>query len=351
MGDAADIAELAPAPAQLIERAVEAAREMLGMDVAYVAETRAGEHRYRHVAGNGAAFGVRVGEDDDLEGTYSQALPSGGLEDGLVADARHDPRVGELDLTAHGPIGSYIGVPVHLPDGAIFGTFCCLSERRAPTLGERDVRFLAVLGRLIGEQLEHEESAEHHRRVALTSHSVLALVAALEARDGYTEEHSRAVVELARHVGERLGLSDLELADLEHAALLHDVGKIGVPDAVLRKNGPLDDDEWAQMRRHPEIGERIVASIDPLAHLAQVIRAEHERWDGGGYPDRLAGEAIPLASRILLVCDAYHAMTSDRPYRRRLTREAAMRELEDGRGSQFCPSCAQIALDLIREAS
>jgi HD-GYP domain-containing protein (c-di-GMP phosphodiesterase class II) len=240
-------------------------------------------------------------------------------------------------------------VPVSLSDGSVFGTFCVLSHEPNPALRERDVRLMGVLARLIADQLEQEERARREWSRAAAAGSVQALLSALEARDGYTEAHSHAVVELAVRVGRRLGVDDAELTELEWAALLHDIGKLGVADAILRKPGPLDDGEWAEMRRHPEIGERIVASIELLAHLAPTIRAEHERWDGGGYPDGLRGEEIPLASRIVLVCDAFHAMTSDRPYRVAMPVEDALEQLREHAGTQFCPRVCAAVLDLVAE--
>jgi HD-GYP domain-containing protein (c-di-GMP phosphodiesterase class II) len=182
----------------------------------------------------------------------------------------------------------------------------------------------------------HERRARFRRREDVLT-SVRALVAAVHARDERTGEHSRAVVPLANGVARRLGLAPDEAATVQHVALLHDVGKIGIPDGVLLKPGPLSEREWSTMRRHPVIGERIVRGIEPLEHLARAIRAEHERWDGRGYPDGLAGHAIPLASRIVLACDAFHAMTSDRPYRAALPSGAALAELAGGAGTQFDP--------------
>ena len=144
---------------------------------------------------------------------------------------------------------------------------------------------------------------------------VEAMAGAVEMRDAYTGEHSEAVVRLARRVGQKLGLSDKDLAALEIGARLHDVGKIGVPDSVLRKAGPLDGAEWQIMRRHPEWGAQLVDRVPGLKHVSQIVRHAHERWDGDGYPDRLNCTDIPLESRIIFACDAYHAMTSDRPYR------------------------------------
>jgi HD-GYP domain-containing protein (c-di-GMP phosphodiesterase class II) len=144
-----------------------------------------------------------------------------------------------------------------------------------------------VLARLIAEHIEREEAKSQRRRLAIKAAGVGALLAAIEARDGYTGDHSKGVVALSVRLARQLGLSEEEVADVERAALLHDVGKIGIADSILNKLGPPDEGEWEQMRQHPAIGERIVASTEGLAHLAPVIRAEHECWDGKGYPDGL----------------------------------------------------------------
>jgi HD-GYP domain-containing protein (c-di-GMP phosphodiesterase class II) len=145
------------------------------------------------------------------------------------------------------------------------------------------------------------------------------------------------VVALASAVARSLGLDENATRDVEQIALLHDIGKVGIPDAILQKQGPLDDQEWQLMRQHPIVGERIIAGTPGLSHLAPAMRAEHERWDGSGYPDGLAGEQIPLASRVTLACDALHAMTSDRPYRSAMTLQRARQELRASAGSQFDP--------------
>ena len=169
--------------------------------------------------------------------------------------------------------------------------------------------------------------------------SLRALLAAVNARDSYTAMHSREVVTLARGVARRLDLDDVQISEVEHIALLHDLGKIAIPDAILRKPGPLTSHEQTLMRQHPVVGAQILASMPELAHLAPAVRAEHERWDGAGYPDGLAGEQIPIASRIALVCDAYHAMTSNRPYRKRdVGRRRARGDPPRGRGAVL-PAC------------
>jgi diguanylate cyclase (GGDEF)-like protein len=169
------------------------------------------------------------------------------------------------------------------------------------------------------------------------AHVIDALAAALTERDSYTGEHSASVVETAKHVAATLGLDPLEVERVGHAALLHDIGKVGVPDRILHKSGPLAGDEWELMREHPLIGERILSAIPGLSAVARMVRHEHERFDGGGYPDGLRGDEIPIGSRIILACDAYHAMTSDRAYRGAMAHDEAIAELARGAGSQFDP--------------
>jgi diguanylate cyclase (GGDEF)-like protein len=164
-----------------------------------------------------------------------------------------------------------------------------------------------------------------------------ALLRALAERDPATGDHTDDVADLAEAVARRLGLDDRLVRTTRHAAELHDVGKVAIPDAILHKPGPLDDAEWAFMRRHTIIGERIVAAAPALQDVAKAVRASHERWDGQGYPDGLAGEEIPVAARIVAVCDAFDAMVSDRPYREARTPEQALGELARCAHGQFDP--------------
>jgi hypothetical protein len=138
-------------------------------------------------------------------------------------------------------------------------------------------------------------------------------------------------------VARLLGLTPEEIDEIAQAAELHDIGKVAIPDAILHKPAPLDDREWAFMRRHTLIGERIVAAAPALGRVAHIVRSTHERYDGGGYPDGLLGLDIPLGARIVAVCDAFDAMTTDRPYRTAMTAESALSELRTHSGSQFDP--------------
>jgi len=164
-----------------------------------------------------------------------------------------------------------------------------------------------------------------------------ALATALLERDRYTGEHSESVVEMSKRVAVGLGLDDVEIERIGAAALLHDIGKVAIPDHILNKPAKLDEQEWVLMREHPVIGERILRAIPGMGGVARIVRHEHERYDGGGYPDGIAGEEIPIGSRIILACDTYHAMTSDRPYRARMAHAEAIRELVACAGTQFDP--------------
>src|SRR4051794_34787582 len=164
-----------------------------------------------------------------------------------------------------------------------------------------------------------------------------ALVRAVDMRDDYTARHSESVGALATRVGARLGLRGMQLRLLSLAARLHDIGKLAVPDAILHKPGPLTELEWERMRRHSALGASMLADVPGLEPLAPLVRSHHEHWDGSGYPDGLAGQEIPLVSRVVAACDAFHAMSTDRPYRGALDVNAALAELIAGSGSQFDP--------------
>ncbi|TMD98188.1 MAG: response regulator [Chloroflexi bacterium] len=171
---------------------------------------------------------------------------------------------------------------------------------------------------------------------------IFALAAAVEAKDPYTEAHTQRVAEAARAVGARLGLAPSHLDTLYRGGLIHDIGKIGIPDAILLKPGPLDHDELVTMHLHPIIGETIVSPLRTGAGLLPIIRNHHERWDGTGYPDRLAGTAIPQHARIVAVCDAFDALVNDRPYRARKTVEEALATLRAGAGRQWDPAVVDV---------
>jgi HD-GYP domain-containing protein (c-di-GMP phosphodiesterase class II) len=200
--------------------------------------------------------------------------------------------------------------------------------------------FAAVLGTVI-DAIEIYETLE---RAYLGTAE--ALSAALESKDPYTAEHSRAIGDHSVAVGAMLGLEGEKLRMLRYAATLHDIGKIGIRHEIINKAGPLSDAERAEVEQHSLIGERIIEPIEFLKPIRPIVRHAHERWDGSGYPDGLAGEDIPLGARIVFACDAYDAMISDRPYRAGMTEQAARAELRAGAGIQFDPKVVKALLEV-----
>ena len=177
--------------------------------------------------------------------------------------------------------------------------------------------------------------------------TIEALTSALEARDPYTQAHTSRIRDLSMGLAVALQVPDEILQSVRLGSILHDVGKIGISDSILLKQGPLTDEEWDEMRKHPLIGERMLRNVDFLEPARPVVRHHHERWDGKGYPDGLREDEIPLAARIVAVCDAYDAMTSDRPYRAAMTVDDACDELLRCAGVQHDPMCTSLLVDIV----
>ncbi|MDX6627988.1 MAG: hypothetical protein QOH00_234 [Gaiellales bacterium] len=236
-------------------------------------------------------------------------------------------------------------VPVKL-HGALVGTLSVLRLGGAPFAP-------AELALLEGMALQAALALDGQRIASELEASFLAtidaLVRALEAQDMYTSGHALSIADLARRVGRVLGLDAAALRDVEHAAVLHDIGKIGIPSELLRKRGPLSSGEREHMRAHPEIGARILEPVERLRQLAPLVRFSHECWDGTGYPDGLAGEQIPLGARIIAVCDAFDAMVSDRPYRGGRSTADALVELRKHAGTQFDPAVVEAFEQAVRD--
>jgi len=325
---------------------LEIAREHLGMDIAWLSELAGDELTFRAVDGDAESFGFSAGFRARVDDQICGHVLSGRLDD-AVPDASVHPLTAPMAVTQSAGIGAYVGVPVELASGRRYGMLCTAGHAGRPELGRTESGVLRAIAAVIADHLDEVDA----RREQVETTGLHALLAALDARDHYTGSHSEAVVELSGKVARRLGLPAREAGEVEQIALLHDVGKIGIPDTVLQKPGPLDELEWELMRQHSALGARIVASIGSLAHLAPAVRAEHERWDGGGYPDGLAGEAIPLAARIILATDAFHAMTSDRPYRRAMPLDAALAELEANAGTQFDPDVVAALVVVVRASA
>ncbi|HET7566672.1 MAG TPA: HD-GYP domain-containing protein [Gaiellaceae bacterium] len=212
---------------------------------------------------------------------------------------------------------------------------------------QRAVLRLEVASETIGRQNESLEEANRVVRQRSTA-ALEALSATVDARDKYTAGHSKRVAAVSTAIAAELGLEGADFETVSQAALLHDIGKIGVPDAVLLKEGALTQGDWLVMRSHPEEGARIIERLGYLDDVVPAIRHHHERPDGRGYPAGLIGDEIPLAARIIHVADALDAMTTERVYRAALTLDEAVAEIRRGRGTDFCSSCVD-ALELVLE--
>jgi HD-GYP domain-containing protein (c-di-GMP phosphodiesterase class II) len=214
-----------------------------------------------------------------------------------------------------------------------------------PVHDDRELELLGSIARQAQLALQTAASFETLERTFLAT--VEALANALEAKDEYTSSHARWITDLALRVGQELGLEPSELKRLELGALFHDIGKIGIPSRILMKPGPLSPEELEIVRTHPVLGDRILAPIEQLGEVRLIVRCAHEHYDGTGYPDHLRGEQIPLESRIVLACDAFHAMTTDRPYRKSLGEEEARRRLVEASGAQFDPQVVNALLRVL----
>jgi putative nucleotidyltransferase with HDIG domain len=205
-----------------------------------------------------------------------------------------------------------------------------------------------IVERNLTRQAVARRNAQWHRHdLAVSNETVLdALLTALNTRDTETEGHSERVTAYTIELADRMGLPETELYHIERGALLHDIGKIGVPDSILLKPGKLTPEEWVEMRKHPVIGYEMCSNIDILKIAAEVVLHHHEAWDGGGYPQHLKGTDIPLGSRIFALADTLDAMTSNRPYRAALPFEAAREEIQKFSGKQFDPALVEIFLSV-----
>jgi diguanylate cyclase (GGDEF)-like protein len=265
-----------------------------------------------------------------------------GGEPRVIGDVRAlGPAIGGSLLLEHG-FRCCWSVSLTAPDGRALGAFVVAEREPEPPAAEA-LELAAGYGSVIALALDRL-----NREASLASRSqavVAALIAALDARDEYAGGRAAETSEIAMCVGQRLGMDPDELERLAQIAVLHDIGKLGIPTETLQKEGPLDVAEEAMMREHPIIGERILSGVPELGEVALAVRCAHERWDGRGYPDGLAGEQIPLAARIVAACVSWQAMTTDRPYRPALSSPAARAELRGGAGSQFDPRVVQALLE------
>lgn len=256
----------------------------------------------------------------------------------LVNDLASDPQFAWLAPRA----SRLIAVPLQRQDetlGCLFGL--------DKTSGDFDSVDAKLLNSIANEAAIYLENAILFEDVhGLMMGLLHSLTSAVDAKDAYTCGHSERVALLSRYLAQRAGLTDHDVQRIYMAGLLHDVGKIGVPEAVLQKTGKLTDEEFAQMKRHPEIGARILRDVKQIADIIPGVLHHHERYDGRGYPARLAGEDIPLMGRIICLADCFDAMTSNRTYRKALPIESALDEIRRNAGTQFDPRLAEVFLSM-----
>jgi len=290
-------------------------------------------------AGHGVGFDVIVSRFGADEGVVGRVLMS---STPLVVDDFRSLAAVVANEAKRASAGA--AVPIRVGP-AVAGALCVAATGSRRAFGDEDLALLSELAELAAAAIEH--AGEHEHAATTVQAHVEALAAAMDMRDRRTANHSEDVLELARRVGELLNLEHAALLELEIAARLHDVGKIRVPDAVLNKPGPLDADESTTIKCHATWGSDTLARIPGLEAVATIVRFHHERWDGRGYPDGLSGPRIPLASRIIAVCDAYGAMTTDRPYRDAIDQDIALAEIRTGAGTQFDPAVVDAFLEVV----
>jgi putative nucleotidyltransferase with HDIG domain len=304
----------------------------------------------RHAAQSLAADAARVfvlGADDDR---LELAAEYGAVADGA---ARSAEALAARAITAGAPFrggeagrfsrgGGAAAAPIHLSGRVAGALWAGCSERLR--FDDEDLSRLAGLARIAAAALQ--SNADRAPQPAVSG-GVAALASLLQLRDGYAAADAEQMVRLAGEIATRMGMDPDRLAELHPAARLHDIGKIGVADQILHKPGRLEPHELLVMQRHPVWGAEALARVPGLEGVAEVVRRHHERWDGQGYPGGLVAEAIPLASRIIAICEAYRAMTTERPYRRSIAPGQALGVLKQGAGSHFDPDVVAALVDVL----
>ena len=324
----------------IVEAAVDELHRAFGYFTCAVVRPVEGE-AVEAVAGRGAAYA-------SLPPPWRQPLSAGVIGRAfrerrtvVVGDTERDPDYFSSETTE--AVRSELVSPIWV--GSELWGAIDVQETAREAFDEADARLIETVADQLGAALRSATLYEQLERAYIGTAEALA--AALEAKDAYTATHARSIVENAEAVGRLLGLEGTALRDVRYGAAFHDIGKIAVPEHVLNKPGPLTDEERAQVERHVLVGEQILAPIEFLAGIRPLVRHGHEHWDGHGYPDRLAGEEIPLGSRIILACDALDAMTSERPYRAAMPENAARRELRRFSGSQFDPRIVETLFEVL----
>ncbi len=316
---------------QIRQRAIEAATRLLDADAGslLLVDIESRELFFEVVSGSHSERlnEIRLGIGQGIAGWVAEHNQSV-----IIDDAQQDPRFfRHADLVTSYETRSVVAVPV-CADDQVIGVLEAINKRNG-VFSEDDRDLLTSLAHQVAPAIENARLFELLRD---SFYGVsMAFAEALEKRDAYTGGHTQRVSRYCLEIGSRLGLDEKTMESLWLASILHDIGKIGVSDSVLQKNGRLDNQEFVAMCQHSEYGAEILSHIRSHRAVVPGVRSHHEKYDGSGYPDSLAGDEIPLIARIIAVADAFDAMTSDRPYRRALSQKEAMEELIRYKGIQF----------------
>jgi putative nucleotidyltransferase with HDIG domain len=267
----------------------------------------------------------------------------------IVPDVRSDPRWKPEPEQEQGLSGfstkNVLAVPI-IHGKKVLGVLMAVNREQGTEFSETDQSLFLTLAGQTAIALENAKLFEDVRDISVAAISSLAT--AIDARDPYTRGHSEDVTRIVVHVARELGWEGADLEMLEFAALLHDVGKIAVPDNILRKPEELAPEEWDVIHLHPYHSAQIVRPVEPLRKIIPWIYHHHERWDGSGYPDHLKGESIPEGARLIAVVDAFNAMTTNRPYHQALSEAEALREVSRSAGKQFDPKIVKAFLKVMK---
>ncbi len=263
----------------------------------------------------------------------------------IIADIANEKEVISAGFETNS-FTSVLGVPLMIKENLI-GVMLVYDKINREKFTMEDAHLLITIGSQMATAIENARL--YTVLQDSTFQTVQALASSLEAKDNYTSGHSSRVTRYSLLIADKLGLGEKDIQNLRYAGQLHDIGKIGITERILNKPDKLTDWEYAAIKNHPVIGERIIKSLDFLDSVRSIIRHHHERWDGDGYPDNLAEEDIPLLARVMAIADAYDAMTTARPYRAALSPEEAAQELRDCSGTQFDPRLVNVFTEILRE--
>lgn len=265
----------------------------------------------------------------------------------LVNDVRKNPYWEDaFDIESSFQSRSILAVPL-LIGKRIIGVIELLNKRDGKGFNQRDKESLLSLSGPIAIALDNARLYEEKKELFIQTSFALAI--AIEKRDPYTGGHTKRVLDYSLQIGKVLGLRGKEIEGLKISAILHDIGKIGIPDSILAKPTTLTAKEFRKIKEHPVIGAEILRGISGMDRIVNAIKYHHERWDGKGYPENLKGEEIPLWARIISIADTFDALTTSRPYRGRISEKEAIEEIEKNIGKQFCPHCGEAFLKFIKE--